>query len=282
MAVTLFKDRPLVIATKHGKEEVIAPILEKELGVHCFVTTDLDTDLLGTFTGEIERTLNPIDAAREKCLRAMRLTNCDLAVASEGSFGPHPSAYFVNANEELLLFLDTKNNIEIVARHISTETNFNGKEINSERDLLAFSKAALFPSHGLILKDAVENPVAIIKDIPDDNTLLEAFHKLKTNHKQVFVETDMRAMNNPSRMIVIEETTKTLIKQLLSYCPACGFPGFNVTHALTGLPCDLCGLPTNTTRSLVYSCQHCDYTKEELFPNGKSTEDPMYCDYCNP
>ena len=67
----MFKGRKLVIATKHEKEKVIAPILEKELGVKCFVAPDLDTDLLGTFTGEVERKDDPIITARKKCLIAM-------------------------------------------------------------------------------------------------------------------------------------------------------------------------------------------------------------------
>lgn len=46
----MFKGRNLLIATKHEKEKVIAPILDKELGVNCFVVTNLDTDEFGTFT----------------------------------------------------------------------------------------------------------------------------------------------------------------------------------------------------------------------------------------
>lgn len=88
-----FKGRRLLIATKHKKERVIAPILEKELGVNCFVT-DIDTDKFGTFTGEIERKEDAISTARNKCLLAMELENCDLVLASEGSFGAHPSLFF--------------------------------------------------------------------------------------------------------------------------------------------------------------------------------------------
>ena len=91
----MFQNRKLVIATKHQKEIVIAPILEKELGVICFINEDFDTDTLGTFTGEIERKLDPISTVREKCIKAMDLSNCDMGVASEGSFGPHPSLFFV-------------------------------------------------------------------------------------------------------------------------------------------------------------------------------------------
>ena len=86
---------------------MIAPILEKELGVNCFVDETFDTDALGTFTGEVERELDPISTAREKCLRAMKINNCDLGIASEGSFGPHPSMFFVNADDEFLIFIDT-------------------------------------------------------------------------------------------------------------------------------------------------------------------------------
>ena len=39
----MFEGRNLVIATKHEKQKVIAPILEKALGVNCFVANDLDT-----------------------------------------------------------------------------------------------------------------------------------------------------------------------------------------------------------------------------------------------
>ena len=76
----MFISRKLIIATKHKKESVIAPILEKELGVRCFTDETFDTDTLGTFTGEIERELDPIATARRKCLLAMELNNCDLGV----------------------------------------------------------------------------------------------------------------------------------------------------------------------------------------------------------
>lgn len=62
---------------------------------------------------------------------AMELANCDLAVASEGSFGPHPTIYFVHADDEFLLFIDKKNDLEIIVRELSTVTNFNGSEIKT-------------------------------------------------------------------------------------------------------------------------------------------------------
>jgi len=278
----MFKDRKLIIATKHGKEKVIAPILEKSLGVSCFVNENFDTDLLGTFTGEIERELDPIATARKKCLLAMELSNCDLGIASEGSFGPHPSMFFVNADDEFLIFIDKKNDLEIIVREVSTATNFDGKEINNEDELLEFANAINFPSHGLILRKAKSDIGSIIKGFTDINHLKEAFVELFGKFKSVYAETDMRAMYNPSRMMVIEAATQKLITKINSLCPQCSRPGFGITDAKRGLECSLCASPTNSILSYIHVCQHCQYRKEEMYPHKRTTEDPMYCDYCNP
>lgn len=110
----MFAGRKLVIATKHQKEAVIAPPIEKSLGVNCFVAKDFDTDQYGTFSGEIDRKLSPLDTARLKCYAAMKANTCDLAIASEGSFGPHPSMFFVPADDELLVLIDKKNELESI------------------------------------------------------------------------------------------------------------------------------------------------------------------------
>ena len=123
----MFRGRNLIIATKHKKEAVISPLIEKKLGVKCIVPDGFDSDIFGTFTGEIDRVNDPVSTARDKCLEAMALFNCDLGIASEGSFGPHPSLYLIPADDEILMFIDKKNNLEIIAREISNETNFNGR-----------------------------------------------------------------------------------------------------------------------------------------------------------
>jgi hypothetical protein len=44
-----------------------------------------------------------------------------------------------------------------------------------------------------------------------------------------YVETDMRAMYNPSRMTVIQNATKKLVEKINSCCPNCNIPGFGIT-----------------------------------------------------
>jgi len=278
----MFSDRTLLIATKHDKEKVIAPLFEKELGVRCIVSSAFDTDILGTFSGEIARKDDPITTVRNKCYMAMELSNCDMAIASEGSFGAHPSIYFVAADDEILIFIDKKNDIEIIVREISTETNFNAAEVQTETALKKFANAAKFPSHGLILRKHKDDYSEIIKGITDWETLLETYHHFSKTVGSAYIETDMRAMYNPSRMKVIEKAALQLVNKIKSICPQCSAPGFGITDAKEGLPCELCNFPTHSILSYIYSCQKCNFRKEEKFPNKKNKEEPMYCDICNP
>jgi hypothetical protein len=278
----MFKNRNLLIATKHQKEKVIAPIFESELGVKCIVNNTFDTDTLGTFAGEYKRELDPILNAKEKCIRAMKEYNCDLAIASEGSFGPHPAIFFVSADDEFLILIDTKNNLEIIIREISTDTNFNAKEIKSTQELFEFAEKSGFPEHAIILRKSPKENIDIFKGITDYNYLEKIFRNLYGKYNTVYAETDMRAMYNPKRMEVIKKATEKLVERIKSICPNCEKPGFGVTEIVKGLKCKLCGSPTNSTLSYLHSCNHCSFTKEELFPNNKTKEDPMFCDNCNP
>jgi hypothetical protein len=278
----MFQNRKILIVGKHKKEIVIGPLLEKELGLIYFTDTGYDTDKLGTFTGEIERVLEPIAAARKKCLDGMLKNECELGIASEGSFGAHPQAHFVSSNEEWLIFIDKRNNIEIIVRELSTDTNFNAKLISTEQELLAFATLVKFPSHALILRKAANEKEDIYKGIQDYDELIKTFDYLKNKYQSVYVETDMRAIYNPSRLRVIETTTKKLIQKINTTCPACHFPGFSVKKTKKGLTCNLCGSPTNSLLSVTWLCERCSFEKEDLYPNKKTTEDPMYCDNCNP
>jgi len=278
----MFTNRTLVVATMHQKERVIAPLLEKELGVHCVVAAGLNTDLLGTFSGEIDRQLDPIATLRQKCRMAMDLTGCDLAVGSEGSFGPHPTLYFVPADDEFVMLVDDKNGLEIVARELSSQTNFATEGISNHQALLEFAQKAGFPDHALILRPNRSINEPLIKGVTSYELLTQTFNDIMQKYGEVYAETDMRAMHNPTRQQVIAAATQKLIAKVQSVCPQCGMPGYDVAEVQPGLPCSWCGLPTRSTLSLLYRCTHCGHQHTMLHPHGKTTEDPMYCDGCNP
>lgn len=282
MKTSFFENRKLVIATMHQKERVIAPIVESSLKVECVKVKDLNTDALGTFTGEIERKMDPISTARLKCQKALEHTGLDLAIASEGSFGAHPDVFFAKADDEIILLLDTKNKIEIVGRKLSLETNFDGAMIHSWEGMKRFAEQALFPSHALILRKAENSHDIYEKGITAWSHLEDLCAQYLENQGAVWVETDMRAMYNPTRMHVILEATQQLVEHALSTCSICSCPGFVVHETKKGLPCALCRQPTRSVQFLMYLCKRCGH--EEIAPrtDGKTEEDPMYCDFCNP
>ena len=278
----MFQGRKLIIATKHQKEKIIAPIMEEELEVNALLIENFDTDVFGTFSGEIKRLEDALSTARNKCNRALEITGCDLAIASEGSFGAHPILFFSQVNEELLLLVDKKNNREYFERVVSIETNSNQAEITNEDALISFAKQAKFPSHALILSKAVDDYSEMHKGITNWDELIKIFHSLKELNETVFVTTDMRSMFNPMRQVVIKQAANQLAKRLTTHCPSCDLPGFGVLSSVSGLPCKVCSLPTNGTLKRVITCSFCSYKSEILFPNNKMHEDPMYCNYCNP
>jgi hypothetical protein len=278
----MFSGRHLAIASMHKKESVISPLLERSIGVKCILPLQLDTDALGTFSGEIDRYSDPISTVRTKCILGMQESNCDLAVASEGSFGPHPALFFVPAHEEFMMLIDKKNKLEICVRTITQSTNFNHAEIHSQKELNTFIENAQFPSHAIIIKKAKDDLTDLVKGINTHETLQKWYQYFINKYGQFYIETDMRAMHNPTRMGIIHETTLKLIDKLNSTCPICDTPGFGPTDAIKGLPCKLCNAPTNSPLCIIYSCVKCNHKMEKFYPNNKRQEEPMYCDSCNP
>jgi hypothetical protein len=278
----LFHGRTLVVATMHGKESVIGPLLHENLGANVVTAAGLNTDAFGTFSGEVERAVSPLEAARLKCDAAHSLTGASLVLASEGSFGAHPVMGFIAANEEVLLLKDYQNAWEIKARVLSTATNFSGRTCTHWEEVQAFAAQVDFPAHGLIVRAGADDSIHIHKGITDWEQLEKSFTHFCSLNGSAYIETDMRAHFNPSRMAVIREVTVQLLTVLMKTCPECGTPGFEVKDIIRGLPCSWCAWPTNAPRACRYLCQQCGHEATEPVPGGKEFEDPQFCDRCNP
>lgn len=278
----IYDQREIVFLTKHRKDEVIRPILENETGCRLIVENRFDTDQLGTFTREIKRPKSQLDTARMKIEIGMQLANTDIGVASEGSFGSHPLAP-IPFNIELVLLYDQKEAMEIYGVYEGADTNYSQTTINSYDGAVKFAEKTGFPSHYLILRPDDENSQIIMKNIDSIDKLLDAFQKCQSISKagNVFIETDMRAHANPTRMRNIEKATQDLISKLMNFCPNCSAPGFQVKDVIRGLPCEWCGLPSEMTRKLIYRCHKCKHEAEELYPRGRYAP-AQYCNFCNP
>jgi hypothetical protein len=277
-----FQHKKVVIATQHRKEDVVAPLLRNRLSMVPLPAQNLNTDALGTFSGEIPRLLDPIMAMRRKCQLALDWVDADFAFASEGSFGPHPHIPFSACNDEMVMLYEAATGRHWIAREMTAQTNFNAAEINTWKTLEDFARNAGFPEHGLVCRKSSSSIDDVHKGIADWSRLREVFEGLLLKYPSVFVETDMRAMCNPTRMQIIAAATGKLIDLLHQECPQCQFPGFTVTQVIAGLPCGACGMPTRSTKALRMACQSCGATADKNNPHDRTEEDPMYCDFCNP
>ncbi len=278
-----FRDRLVVIATMHRKELAIAPILQTALGVQVTVPQDFDSDRFGTFTRDVERPANQIETAKIKAKKALELIEADMAIASEGSFFPHP-ILGIPCNREIVLLLEQKHHFTVYGESLSTNTNFHHQTISNYEQAYDFAIKIGFPDHAIVLMpDAKTSAKAsIYKGINSEAVLKESVDKLLKQTPQIHIETDMRALYNPTRMDNIVKATEDLVRKLQQLCPNCNFVNFDIVQKLKGLPCDLCGLPTSSPRAHLYQCDRCSFQQEIAFPNGTKTANPMYCSYCNP
>lgn len=272
-----YEGRMAVLATRHGKAQALAEPLARLTGLSLHVPEDLDTDSLGTFTGEVARPAPMRETARLKARLGIEASGLGAALASEGSFGPHPVLPFAAAAHEMLLFLDEEQGIEIVEARLSQETNFAALDLDDgSPDLDAFLARAGFPAHGLVLRAGGR----IVKGIRDRETLDRAIKQ--AGDGPLRLETDMRAHMNPTRMGEIARLGEALALRLATPCPACGAPGFGVIRSETGLACEDCGAPTTLTRALVLGCARCAYEETRPRPDGRAAATPAECPECNP
>lgn len=274
----------VVLPTKHQKSIALAPPFEQILGAGMLEYV-VDTDRLGTFSGEIKRHATAIETAKKKCLWAINRTKAKYVLASEGSFGPHPMFPFLPMDHEILYFVDQRRDFHLHISSVCTDTNYHSSEIASLDDLKLFAEKSQFPSHALIVKPfSNDEKKPIYKGIltyPD----LEAafFSSIKySSEGKVWVETDMRAHLNPTRMRVINLLGETLAQRLMALCPKCATPGWGKVDFEAGLPCGWCGAPTDEIKCEILGCSKCHHSEFGIPSHGMQTAEPIQCAKCNP
>lgn len=277
-----YAGRSVALLTQHGKEQVIAPVLEPGLGCSIELVTRFDTDQLGTFTREIPRSGTQMAAARRKARKGMELSSASLGIASEGSFGPDPFTGMFPWNVELLVWIDDDLGIEVVgvAQGAASSGHIQSGDWQAVAD---FAEREGFPGHQLVLRPDGPDDSRVLKDISDWTRLKTCFDTslAHSSSGQVFVELDLRAFANPSRMKHIEQAAADLLQRIQSECPECAAPGYWISRRQPGLPCASCRLPTSSFRNEVWTCLRCEY-RRIVERADRSQADPAHCAYCNP
>ncbi len=278
----LYAGQRVALLTRHGKERAIAPVLEPELGCRIEHVSDYDTDLLGTFTREIPREGTQIGAARRKARLGMELARVPVGLASEGSFGPDPMTGMIPWNVEYIVWIDDSLGIEIVG-FAQGMARFGHALAKDWKEAETFARQSGFPEHHMVVRPEGEQDLRICKGISSWEELEEMFQKaldLSANDR-VFLEVDLRAHANPTRMEKIRLAAGDLLKKLQSRCPSCQTPGFSVVERIEGLPCGDCGSPTQEYRADIYFCPKCAHRSVQE-RDGRQYSDPQFCNYCNP
>lgn len=280
--MSIYAGNPVALLTQHGKERVIGPVLEQKLGCHVQLVKGYDTDLLGTFTREIPRVGTQREAARKKALIGMELSALPLGISSEGSFGKDPFMGMFPWNLELVMWIDRKRELEIIGV-AEGKTNFTHLLTGNWTAAETFARQSKFPEHQLVVRPDNENDPRVRKGIsgwPELETTF-AWALAQSENGQVFLETDVRAHANPTRMHNILLAVENLAQKLLSLCPVCDTPGFWMVERVAGLPCKDCYAPTKVTRAETQGCLRCPHRFSREFTDRRYA-DPRFCDNCNP
>lgn len=275
-----------VLTTIHAKERVIGPILRDELGLIIKLAMGVNTDQFGTFSREVKRKGSQLDAARAKIAAGFQHEpSARVGLASEGSFGPHPYIPCLAIGREIVLMVDRESGLELTGYDASPNTNFGHVVARDREAAFAFAQRVRFPEHGLIVmgcRDELPAPDLLLnKDIPDVAALEGAVQEAFRLCGAAFVETDMRAHRNPTRMTAIERATRDLVRRFQSQCPNCGHRGFDVVERIAGLPCAWCSEPTHVIMAEALTCQSCGH-RDERSVSTAPTADPGQCQGCNP
>lgn len=278
----IYQGHKVAFLTQHGKQNLIQASLETALGCEILHTDCYDTDLLGTFTRDVDRPGSQFEAARRKAKIGMELTGTKVGIASEGAFGPDPFTGFISWDTEILLWVDQRQGIEVTGIAHGPAQSMHS-EVKTLEKLKSFAIEAKFPEHHLVLRPDHQDHPKIYKNIGDEQSLLKAFNsaKMKSSKGVVFVENDLRAFSNPTRQEIIRKAANDLIQKLLSACPKCSVPGFWHTKKISGMLCSFCHGQTRLPVAEIWRCQACTYEDKREINSGQFA-DPSKCDFCNP
>ena len=172
-----------------------------------------------------------------------------------------------------------KNEFNFFSSYQTNSTNFQTETITSIQQLVEFCNRVKFPSHAIILKIGSDPSAQIYKEI---QSWEKAFGVWKASDGLLYAETDMRAHLNPTRMAHIALGFSKFLKTLQNECPHCSFPGLSEKKVELGLPCAWCNSSTSSVLHSIHLCEFCHYEEKKNNPFGKSKEDPMFCNNCNP
>lgn len=276
-----FGGRFATMATLHDKAQLVEEHFMRHLGVKVR-GVPLDTDRLGTFSGEIERPCPPLEAAVAKAKMGMAHTGCDLGLGSEGYFAPHPEAAIITCQTEILACVMGESGRVVHESLTRIGPVAFGTDAAPGEITVGDLERAGFPEHGLIVRPSGSfAPIHKGVHQPDELRDLIGVCAALSAKRTARVETDFRANHHPSRRVLIAAVAEKLAIRLATLCPYCAAPGWGTLRIEAGAPCRACARPTSSALVEVHGCSLCD-AESVLVVAPAEGADPVVCQWCNP
>jgi hypothetical protein len=281
----LYSGAVIAVGSMHDKHVAIGKPFAVRLGAELVVPSGLDTDCFGTFTGEVERYGNMLDAARAKAELAIEKSGLAYGLGSEGTFGSHPYLPDASADTELLVFVDRSRDLFIRDVLITRRTNYGWFPARPGGDWSAALRQLGFPSHGVVVTPNAQigrfEPIKGLRDPTDLQFAIEAAAR-RSFDGEARVTSDMRAHMNPTRMAAIRALAHRLAIRIQSICKVCGAPGFGLADLARGLPCAVCKAPTPDAVAEIHRCALCKFELIVPFRTRRTAAPSCRCRHCRP
>jgi hypothetical protein len=271
------------LATIHAKERAIAAPFMRVLGARIEVALGVDTDTLGTFSGEIARPASQVEVTDMKARMTFAAMDVDCSIASEGSYGPIFKVPLKPGGVEILTFVDRKLGTRITETLSTHRTNWRmlyfraGEDERLKREL----KALGFPAFGIFSMQN-DNWMTVDKNLETVEQVISTVNRqaAASSDGLCLVIPDMRAHKNLLRMKVIRATAWKLAKRLAVLCPKCEAPGFGHIHSRRGLPCESCKQPTHWIEHEIDGCSACGHAIARPRKDGRKFASKLTCQDC--
>ena len=270
------------LATIHGKHLAVAPPFRRLLGAEIVTAPDVDTDSLGTFSGEIARPAPVVETCALKAELAFRTMDVDCAIASEGSYGPIDRLPFHAAGVEIMAFVDRRRGLRIVETLATHRTNWRLLSFKAgDPEVRAAATAIGFPDYGVfvICNRDRSQPIKGLSSLDEIAAAVDREASRSDDGTAILIA-DMRAHRNPMRMKVLRALAYKLARRLDRLCPKCGTPGFGHIASRRGLPCESCNAPTHWIDFEVDGCSVCGHAEARRRRDGRRTASRLSCTGC--
>lgn len=287
----------IVIATMHGKETLIWPVLQSQRDCSISVPESFNTDRFGTFSGERVRTDTQQKTAALKAKKACDITGASMAIWSEWAFFSDWPMWLATCNLECLVLVDTDHDLEITAwaRNYQVKSHRLQSSQWEEVEAYLLDPHTDFPNHWILIRPESYNRrhylftstwyrakrylTKWIQTLDDAKHWFE-LAQVASSTWRVLIEYDFRSQYHPTRQETISQAAHELVQRIQSSCPSCSSPWRWTSWYLGQAACLSCHAPTNYPTHEVWSCPSC--LRAEAREIAIDNELIEKCVYCHP